>query len=85
MQLDQDGKMTSKSFWPLPHCKLQQPVIVTLNDSLSLRVSNLNQMTVTVTCGKETARIQVGQNMMAEEPQTQEQLVSKHMDILDLT
>ncbi|PIK34835.1 hypothetical protein BSL78_28338 [Apostichopus japonicus] len=74
MVLDQDGKMTSKSSWPLPHCKLQLPVNIVLNDSLSLRVLNLNQMTVTVSCQKETARIQVGQNMLAEEPQTQEQL-----------
>ncbi|XP_072025024.1 uncharacterized protein [Amphiura filiformis] len=71
---DTDGAETKKWDWMLPHLKLPNPVIVSINDHFTLRCHNRNQMTIVFSCHKETAKLHVGQVLTAVVPVTQEEL-----------
>ncbi|XP_071810119.1 uncharacterized protein [Asterias amurensis] len=74
MVIDTEGVVTRKWGWPLPHLRMATPIFFHLNHNISFRCHNKTQMTLTFLCHKETAKIQVGQVMMAVEPVTQEDM-----------
>ncbi len=82
MVIDTEGVVTRKWGWPLPHLRMATPIFFHLNHNISFRCHNKTQMALTFLCHKETAKIQVGQVLMAVEPVTQEDLVRYEFDAL---
>ncbi|XP_011681226.2 uncharacterized protein LOC100891346 [Strongylocentrotus purpuratus] len=74
MIADEDGALTTKWEWPLPHLRLHNPVSYKVNDHITFRCVNRAGVSLTFTCHKETAKIHIGQTIMATEPQTQEEM-----------
>ncbi|XP_072177179.1 uncharacterized protein [Diadema setosum] len=74
MMADEKGVLTTKWEWPLPHLKLNNPVVFKINDQMSLRCANRAAVTLTFTSHKESSKIHVGQTIMASEPQSQEEM-----------
>ncbi|XP_063953684.1 uncharacterized protein LOC129256796 isoform X2 [Lytechinus pictus] len=74
MIADKDGALTTKWEWPLPHLRLNNPVVYKINDYISIRCVNRAGVSLTFTCHKETSKVYVGQTIMATEPQTQEEM-----------
>ncbi|XP_022109062.1 uncharacterized protein LOC110989186 [Acanthaster planci] len=74
MQMDTEGAVIRKWEWPLPHLRMATPIFFHLNHNISFRCHNRTQMTLSFLCHKESAKIQVGQVLMAIDPVTQEDL-----------
>ncbi|XP_071960545.1 uncharacterized protein [Antedon mediterranea] len=74
MLLEIDGKVSQKINWPLPHTKLATPIFIQLNEQISFKCINRNQMVLGFYCQKESVKFQVGHNINSIEPQSQEEL-----------
>ncbi|XP_033120343.1 uncharacterized protein LOC117119619 [Anneissia japonica] len=72
--METDGTVTQRVNWPLPHSKLSSPIFIQLNEQVSFKCSNRNQMVIGFYCQKESIKFQVGHNINTVEPQTQENL-----------
>ncbi|XP_070559084.1 uncharacterized protein C3orf20 homolog isoform X2 [Ptychodera flava] len=73
MMLEPDGHVAKRWEWPVPHQKLQVTIVIQLNEQMTFRCINHQQMQVLFASQKETTKLNIGSTYGATEPKTPEE------------